>query len=145
MITQHSAGIVIYTIKNNQPYYLLLHHGGRYWNFPKGKLEKGESTIEAAYREVWEETGIPKDIIRLHRGFQRHYYYRFRVEEGRIIDKKVTFYLGSVLSQKIHISKEHENYGWFSYDLSMEKLRYRNSQKLIMAANDFLEKNIKIK
>ena len=35
-------------------------HRPRYddWSWPKGKLDPGESTVEAAHREVWEETGL---------------------------------------------------------------------------------------
>ncbi len=34
-------------------------------NFVGGKIEKGESAVEAAYREMTEETGITKDDISL--------------------------------------------------------------------------------
>lgn len=32
----------------------------RTWGFPKGKIDKGESSEEAAKRELYEETGIKK-------------------------------------------------------------------------------------
>lgn len=36
-------------------------------NFPGGKIEKGESGLDGAYRELWEETGIRKeDIVLTH-------------------------------------------------------------------------------
>ena len=33
-------------------------HGHLVWSLPKGHLEAGETTEDAAVREVWEETGI---------------------------------------------------------------------------------------
>jgi len=33
--------------------------------FPKGHIEPGETTLEAAYREIYEETGIPKHRLKL--------------------------------------------------------------------------------
>lgn len=141
MLNQYSAGIVIYTIKNNQPHYLLLHHGGKYWNFPKGKMEKGETGLEAAYREVEEETGIQKKDIRLYQNFQQHYYYRFYVEEGRMIYKKVTFFLGKVLEPKIQISDEHKGYFWFDYNHAKKLLRYKNSITLLQRTHNFISKS----
>lgn len=35
------------------------------WNFVGGKIEPGEEGLAAAYRELFEETGIPRDAIDL--------------------------------------------------------------------------------
>ena len=35
------------------------------WNFVGGKIEPGEDGLKAAYRELYEETGIPADAIEL--------------------------------------------------------------------------------
>lgn len=50
-----SAGVII-TDGN----YLLLCHvtGSKHWDLPKGKVEPGESFIDAAVRELYEETSI---------------------------------------------------------------------------------------
>ncbi len=52
-----SAGIVILRKNERNPRVLLLrvYH---YWDFPKGEVEPGETPLEAAKREVTEETGI---------------------------------------------------------------------------------------
>lgn len=35
------------------------------WEFPGGKVEPGESSGECARREVWEETGVEVQVIKL--------------------------------------------------------------------------------
>ena len=44
-------------VKNEDQELLMIFRNGM-WDLPKGKMEKGESPIEAAEREVIEETGI---------------------------------------------------------------------------------------
>jgi 8-oxo-dGTP diphosphatase len=46
------------------------------YNFVGGKIEAGESSINAAYRELQEETGISRSHITLHRLMDITYYYQ---------------------------------------------------------------------
>lgn len=44
-------------------------NGKALWNQPAGHLEENETLVQAATRELWEETGIhavPQHFIRLH-------------------------------------------------------------------------------
>jgi len=67
---KHTAGIILYS-KNK--HLLILKPSGNNnnapWGIPKGKLEDGEKPIEAAVREVEEETGFivenPEKLIYL--------------------------------------------------------------------------------
>jgi len=52
-----SAGAVVVRCFGETPRFLLL-RVYRYWDFPKGEVEPGESSLEAAIREVREETGL---------------------------------------------------------------------------------------
>lgn len=51
-----SAGVVI--IRRAPECKVLLLRAYNYWDFPKGGVEAGESSLQAAIREVQEETGI---------------------------------------------------------------------------------------
>jgi 8-oxo-dGTP pyrophosphatase MutT (NUDIX family) len=53
---------------------------GKY-NFVGGKVEKGESSLDAAYRELEEETGITAGDVSLHRLMDLTYYYQAFVLE----------------------------------------------------------------
>ncbi|MDD5033784.1 MAG: NUDIX domain-containing protein [Methylococcaceae bacterium] len=66
-----SAGVVIVRSWPDQPRYLIL-RAFNYWDFPKGVVEQDEDPLQAAMREVWEETGLslnPKDF-RWGKGYQ---------------------------------------------------------------------------
>jgi bis(5'-nucleosidyl)-tetraphosphatase len=52
-----SAGVIVVRRTPQGPRFLLL-RSFRYWDFPKGQVEAGETPLEAARRETREETGI---------------------------------------------------------------------------------------
>jgi len=52
-----SAGVAVVRREGSQ-WRLLLLRAYRYWDFPKGKVEPGETPLEGARREVAEESGI---------------------------------------------------------------------------------------
>ena len=61
-----SAGLLWYRFQNTLPEIFLVHPGGPFWqkkdrgawSIPKGELEKDEAALDAAKREMKEETGI---------------------------------------------------------------------------------------
>jgi predicted NUDIX family NTP pyrophosphohydrolase len=63
---KRSAGLVMFTLKDNELKILLVHPGGPfftkkdngYWGIPKGLIENNENILDAAIREFEEETGI---------------------------------------------------------------------------------------
>ena len=52
-----SAGVVVVRETAEGPRFLLL-RAYRHWDFPKGMVEPGETPLDAAKREVEEETGL---------------------------------------------------------------------------------------
>ena len=51
-------------IVNKKGEVLLCHvTGTNHWDIPKGMQDAGESTLEAAIRELWEETGLEFDEV----------------------------------------------------------------------------------
>ena len=69
MVAKQSAGVLLYRLKNKIPEVLLVHPGGPFWknkdagswSIPKGEFIAGENALEAAKRELREETGIDFD------------------------------------------------------------------------------------
>jgi len=149
--TRHeiSAGIVVYRRTREGPRFLLLYHGGRYWNFPKGHLElvkaEGEdspevreSSFKAAVRETCEETGLQQKDLIFRRGFRAYERYAFFKGKTRII-KTVIFYLAETKERQIKISEEHEGFGWFRYRDARQILSsYRENGSVLRRAYNII-------
>jgi 8-oxo-dGTP pyrophosphatase MutT (NUDIX family) len=56
-----AGGVVV----NQDGKILLVQNGRLAWSFPKGGVDEGESMQKAAFREIYEETGIPESELEL--------------------------------------------------------------------------------
>jgi bis(5'-nucleosidyl)-tetraphosphatase len=135
-----SAGVVVYFKRKDKVEFLLLKHSNSgHWDFPKGKIEKGESKVQAAERELFEEAGLRAKI---NEGFEKSFEYFFRDHDGQLAKKKVYFFVGKAVYKHVTISFEHADYAWFEYEDAYEKLTYDNAKELLKEANKFLSKTI---
>jgi len=142
MVREKTIGVITFRRKGKAIEYLLLHHGGQYWNFPKGRQEQGEDEMQTALRELKEETGITKlDIVD---GFRDEYNYDFdsEIRDGvkEKVFKKAIFFLGQINEDSIKISDEHLDYGWFDFDTALVRMFHQEAQDMLKRAHEFLLK-----
>ncbi|MFW6134322.1 MAG: NUDIX hydrolase [Elusimicrobiota bacterium] len=96
------------------------------WTFPKGKIEKGESSSQAAIREVREETGyrcsIDSELEEVKYFFKR---------KGSLVIKKVKWFLMSPVKKEDSPNFEVEKIKWADYTTSKELLKYKSDLKIL--------------
>lgn len=141
---EKSCGVVLF---NEQKVLLLQYATGQkegewdlqgHWDFPKGHVDKGETEIETAIRELEEETGI-KNIILLD-NFRKTINYKIQ-KRDRKISKEVVFFIATTVETEINLSHEHVDYGWFDFTSALKQLTYDNARSVLSEAIIFYEKN----
>ncbi len=112
-----AAGFLICT-KQSPQQFLLMQHKSR-WDLPKGRLDDGETLIEAALRETEEETGIPRCEIEVDRDFEFALEYIVESKKWGRRKKRSTYFLGYINKPTdIHLT-EHVGFKWESWPPSM--------------------------
>lgn len=132
-----SAGVVIYSLRVSKKIeYLVLQYAAGHWEFPKGKVEPGETIVQAAQRELLEETGL---VAQLDSEFSTKIKYNFINYDGEPVHKTVTFLLGSVQIKKVVLSNEHKNFVWLSYKQALQKVTFQNAGTVLRQAHAYLQ------
>ncbi len=120
----HSSGFLLFR-RADRLQFLLMRHPTR-WDLPKGHLDPGESSLQAAWRELREETGLDSSQIWLDTDFryvtQYPVTYRRKSErenpsgqsETRL--KELSIYLGFVVDECPIVPTEHMGCRWFDWD-----------------------------
>ncbi len=138
MILEFSAGAIVFYRAKDKIFYLVLKSGYGHWGFPKGRIGdeiKGESTYEAALREVREETGLRN--VNFLRGFKKRTHYFFR-RQGKLLFKTVTFFLAESNSKNVILNFESTAYEWLDFESALRRLTYGNDKKCLKEANKLL-------
>ncbi len=120
--------------------FLILHrnedHGG-FWQTLTGNVEDNESLTDALIREIREETGIDeRNIVSIlddvySFSFHAHgmdfieYVYAVQVKQDTAVD----------ISR--NVDNEHDDYGWFTYDDAVRKLKWDSN---VMAIEKTMER-----
>lgn len=94
---------------------LLVLRAYRNWDFPKGRVEAGETPLDAALRETEEEAGISDLVLRWGEGYCE------TVPYGR--GKVARYYLGETSQSFITLPRspelgrpEHDEWRWVGFD-----------------------------
>jgi bis(5'-nucleosidyl)-tetraphosphatase len=137
MMEEKSAGFILVSDKflNSRYSVLLLHYRSGHWDFPKGNIEINETEMQAATRELREETGITK--FRLIPNFRYTLGYKY-ARKSSLISKQVILFLASTKVNKVKISDEHIGFKWSNIQTSVNQLTYSNAKNALQHAINFL-------
>lgn len=142
-VRERSAGAVVYHQGPQGREYLLLRYGAGHWGFPKGHVEPGENDVQAAQRELEEETAIPLSEQRLLPGFCERTDYSFR--RGRtVVEKEVRFFIIESATRDVLLSHEHTDHVWLPYAPAMERLSFEGPRRVMRLADEFLQNGGKL-
>lgn len=138
MTTERSAGFIIISdnLNGSPPSVLLLHYTSGHWDFPKGNIEIDETEMQAATRELKEETSI--ETFTLIAGFRHILNYKY-TRKSILISKQVTLFLASTKVDKVIISHEHIGYQWAEINSAVNQLTYSNAKAALTSAINFLK------
>lgn len=128
MKREFSAGGIVF---NDKGQVLVTQHSqNKHWSFPKGLIDPGQTTEEAALREVKEEGGIEAEILDKV-GYSK-YVYSFN---GEKIFKVVTYFLMKHLSGD---PKDHDwevsEAGWYETEDALKQLTFSHDKDLLKKA-----------
>jgi 8-oxo-dGTP pyrophosphatase MutT (NUDIX family) len=139
----HSAGVIVFRDESPRSYLLMRSAVTKrpVWEFPKGALETGETEIEAAARELEEETGLGSGDYRLLDGFHEEEWYHFtRRGDGdvRHIRKRVAYFLAEWRSGEVHVSREASRHEWVDAETAMRMIRFPEKRRILARAEGWL-------
>jgi 8-oxo-dGTP pyrophosphatase MutT (NUDIX family) len=133
---EHSSGGAVIDLRDGAPFVAMIATRGRSrWGLPKGAVSPGETSEQAALREVQEETGLDAEII----GSLDTIEYFFRAGDT-LIQKRVDFYLmrytGGTLTPQL---SEVDDVEWVPLAEAIVRASFDSEKKLLSSALEKIE------
>lgn len=137
---QFSAGGAVFkTSKDKKVKWLIIKPAGTdRWQLPKGKIDKGESSAQAALREVKEEGEVETKIIE--KIGSSSYFYVFNDTK---CFKTVTYFLMEVVKKtKEGHDQEIDEVTFQEFDKALKLLTFKDDKNILKKAKEILESPI---
>lgn len=122
-----SYGFIPLIKKSEEWHVLIVKHRTNYWGFVKGHAEPGESPLETAERELYEETGLKVSKLLYEGTLIDHYQFDWH---GERIDKTVVYYLAEVQGELILQAQEIVDAKWVPLTEAENQVTFPQSQVL---------------
>lgn len=101
------------------------------WQMVQGHIEDGETAYQAAYRELWEETGMTPE-----RFWQASYVNRFYLAESDQIILSPVFCARVPYDAEVDLSPEHTEYRWVRHGDAMEGYPWPGQRKSLQICRE---------
>ena len=133
-----TAGVIAYFRSGKEIYFVLLRKaktGG--WGPPKGKCDPGETELETAVREMYEEAGFRRaDFVP---GFRE--VLKYEVEKnGKLVSKELVLFLSAVNPDDLRLSPEHNEAHMATLDEVEVLINYDELRNVFRKAHEKLTK-----
>ncbi len=134
---EHSYGIIPLRRRGEDWYVFIVHRikSGGFWEFPKGHIDEGETSLDAAERELKEETGLTIDRMLEFNPVTEYYEYEWH---GKVIPKEVHYYLALVGGEIALQPKEVDEGKWILLREAENYVTYDTSRSLCRKAASLL-------
>ena len=136
VIAELAAGAVV--VARKAPRFLVLHEPAEdRWCFPKGHVENGETLLEAARREVAEETGL----VGLDFGGELgEVSYRFyQPKRDRNVYKISVYFLAFADGTEVNLESTFDEARWEPAHEAVALLKFETDRRMLTAAVDRLD------
>ena len=133
----YDGGAIVYTYRRRTRLFLFLKNPDGWLDIPKGHVEKGETSEQAAVRETFEEAGLEVELDRFFRHASNYWY----KEKGETVRKTlVTFLTRVAAGTRVKISEEHAGYEWLGFEDAMERISFADLKELLAVADDYISR-----
>jgi 8-oxo-dGTP pyrophosphatase MutT (NUDIX family) len=135
-----AGGVVIHKVDGRLCVAAIRPRGRTLWALPKGHLDPGETALEAAIREVGEETGLLVEPLQALGPI--HYQYPFR---GKRVSKHVHFFLfrwrsGVIDALDPAMRVEVSQACWLPWTAAQRKLSYAGEREVLARAAPYVRR-----
>ena len=108
--------------------FLIQHKKGRYWGFPKGHAEPGETAQQTACRELKEETHL--DVVRFFD--EEPFIERYEFLKKGVWIEKTVFYFVAEVRGTVRLQKEEIQAGvWVPFPEALVRITHQEGKSIL--------------
>jgi len=136
-----SAGALVFKRTPQGLRFLLIKDSYGKWTFPKGHVEKDETTEQAALRETAEEAGISASKITPLFKLKKPVKILFTHPKTKKLTFKIMYFFVAEYKdgEEPKPSPEIQEVKWFSFDEALESVGYKNTREYLKEAKTKLD------